>query len=194
MARALLSSIDIISLDDTVVSLKSALYMRSICTDKGSCPPLRKLTLATRWLVPLSGPMRVQPSNVRAAQGCLRRPRRSSKTQCASGTSLPIKMDTSLSSLGKEIPWRWGQSRISSVHGILLFETGRLFTVHTRSRCMYSFDVKAFTVRLTSSPSRWVPSALMVVRANDVGEPSTPNSSTRRCKHRVVSEPSSRNA
>ena len=88
MARALLSSIDIISLDDAVVSVKSALYIHSICPDKGSCPPLRKFILATQWLVLPSGPMRVQPSNVRAAQGCLRRPRRSSKTQCASGTSL----------------------------------------------------------------------------------------------------------
>ena len=136
MARALLSSIDIISLDDVVVSVKSSLYIRSICPDKGSCPPLRKLILATQWLVLTSGPMRVQPSNVRAAQGCLRRPRRSSKTQCASGTSLPINIDTSLSSLGKEIPFRCGQSRISSVHGMLFFETGRLFTVQTRSRCI----------------------------------------------------------
>ena len=139
MARALLSSIAIISLDDAVVSLKSVLYIRSICTDKCSCVPLKKLLLATKWLVLPSGPIRVQPSNVRAAQDCLRRPRRYSKTQCASGTSLAIKKDTSLSSFVKENRFRYGQSRISSVHGMHFFELEDcLQSKHNQGGCSHS--------------------------------------------------------
>ena len=78
--------------------------------------------------------------------------------------------------------------------GMLFFETGNLSTVHTRSSCMHSSDDNALTVRLTSSPDRLVLSALMVVKENDVGEPLTPNSSRRRRRHKVVSEPSSMKA
>ena len=59
---------------------------------------------------------------------------------------------------------------------------------------VYSHSTSRLSVRLSSSPRRWVPSALMVVKGNDGGEPLTPNSSTRRCKQRDVSEPSSRKA
>ena len=103
-------------------------------------------------------------------------------------------MVTPLSSLGMLIPWRCGQSRISSVLVMLSFETGSFSTDQTRSSSMYSSDNRAFTVRLTSSPDRLVLSALMVVRENDVGEPLIPSSSKRCCRHRVVSEPSSRKA
>lgn len=166
MVRALLSSIDLISLDDVVVSVKSAMYICSICTETGSCPSIRKLILAF-WLqvLPII-PIRDKASKV-PAQCCLRQPRRFSKTLFASGKSLPIKMDTSLSSFGLVVPFRCGHSRLSSVRWML----------QKLEDCL--FDNKAFAVRLMSSPGRWIPLALTVVKANDIGDPLMPNSSTR---------------